>query len=449
MDEDEDSIVEEIPFYLSKTLADSLYVCQYPIKSMNCNFDKAEVTNCCVKPINQNIKIDYALQTDSKHYDAFKGEQFAVAADGKTRSKNEKPTFRSGTMDKQTFISSKPIDDVNRYMICIYQDKEIHGTPLTGIVQMRQTFSYFDKEDKRKKAEQKAENDADNEEDELKQVTVKFARVENEKIKKAREKSFNYLSQIEADEPWCETMWHPPGSTRSELEKQRLFTTNSVPIGDSLQLSAKEYMNQLINKEIGDKSVADALATNVVSIHKLNTLTLVDQLKVILRDAKVITFQQIMDLLPGNRQQLKPDTILNKLPIAGVLIKGNWIVKSEIIYPSNSISAINGVTAEQMINARDYILFQFTKTDYLDRQRLTIVTQLPTEEIKEILCSVAKLNAKKKWEMILPGDKQFEQKYPEIVERQQALWRGYEEKFSEMEKSPKRVRKKSNRDSKN
>lgn len=36
----------------------------------------------CIKPLNQDVKIDYALSTSSIHYDAFKGEQFAIAADG-------------------------------------------------------------------------------------------------------------------------------------------------------------------------------------------------------------------------------------------------------------------------------------------------------------------------------------------------------------------------------
>lgn len=106
MDVDDDEIVEEvssplhgklslklklfhlyffsqIPVYLSKTLANQLYVLQYPNKKLDNNLDKAEVTKSCVKPINQEFKIDFTLDTASRHYDAFKGEQFAIAADGK------------------------------------------------------------------------------------------------------------------------------------------------------------------------------------------------------------------------------------------------------------------------------------------------------------------------------------------------------------------------------
>lgn len=36
-----------------------------------------------MKPVNQEMKIEYKLDTASTHYDAFKGEQLAIAADGK------------------------------------------------------------------------------------------------------------------------------------------------------------------------------------------------------------------------------------------------------------------------------------------------------------------------------------------------------------------------------
>lgn len=46
----------QIPVYLSKTLAENLYVLQYPVKSSASTFDDGQVVNCCVKPINQQVK---------------------------------------------------------------------------------------------------------------------------------------------------------------------------------------------------------------------------------------------------------------------------------------------------------------------------------------------------------------------------------------------------------
>lgn len=69
--------------YFSKTLADNLYVLQYPTRRADDESSDAVIMKSYVKPVNQEIKLDYKLDTASKIYDAFKGEQLAIAADGK------------------------------------------------------------------------------------------------------------------------------------------------------------------------------------------------------------------------------------------------------------------------------------------------------------------------------------------------------------------------------
>lgn len=69
--------------YFSKTLADNLYILQYPTRKADENANKAVILKSFVKPLNQEVKIKYKLDTASRHYDAFKGEQLAIAADGK------------------------------------------------------------------------------------------------------------------------------------------------------------------------------------------------------------------------------------------------------------------------------------------------------------------------------------------------------------------------------
>ena len=151
---------------------------------------------------------------------------------------------------------------------------------------MRQAFSYFDKEDKRTKAEQKAENEADADEEEMKLVTSKFARVENEKVRKAREKSFNYLSQIESEESWCESFWHKKVSTSAELERQKMFCSNNTNNVGSLNLSSGDYLDMLISKEKTDRNIDSMLPNPVVCLYKLKDMTLVDQIKVILKNGE-------------------------------------------------------------------------------------------------------------------------------------------------------------------
>lgn len=93
------------------------------------------------------IKIDFKLETDSRNYDAFKGDNLARIADGNRAgpsssrdNKNDRPTFSSGRMDKTTFISSVASNDP-RYAVGMMIRKELHLVPIKTFFQMRQPYA--------------------------------------------------------------------------------------------------------------------------------------------------------------------------------------------------------------------------------------------------------------------------------------------------------------------
>lgn len=47
---------------------------------------------------------------------------------------------------------------------------------------------------------------------------------------------------------------------------------------------------------------------------------------------------------------------LKALPQLAVLVRGNWAVKSEVLFPKDTLSAVSGVPAEVMCRARDYVV---------------------------------------------------------------------------------------------
>lgn len=190
-------------------------------------------------------------------------------------------------MDRQSYISTKPLDNVNKYIIGYFQDKEIHASLVKGVIQMRPSFSYFDKSDTRKKAEQKIECESDLDEDEPKHVTVKFARTENDRTRKAREKSFNYLSQKSADEPWYETMWYGKDTIQAQLERQKLFSNSNESTGHALSLTNAEYVENLIPAERDFSNLDALLVPRAISMNKLKCLPLQDQIQTILKDGKL------------------------------------------------------------------------------------------------------------------------------------------------------------------
>lgn len=98
-----------------------------------------------------------------------------------------------------------------------------------------------------------------------------------------------------------------------------------------------------------------------------------------------------------------------------------------------------------MCRARDYILYQFYRNEYIDRKKISIVTQIPPDEVKEILLTIAKWDRLSGyWQMITPPNLQFDEQYQELKQRQDVYWRAKDELFQELEqeaKSPRRKRK--------
>lgn len=292
-------ILLQIPFFVSNALAEQLYLMQYPIKDDFNNFEVAGVVNCCVKPHHEVVKVDFAVSTKSKNYDAFKGDMLALEADGKAEpkhgrganatsdAKKVRPTFPNGRMDKLSYTSSKPSQNVNRYVIGVLTDKEVHCTPLKSILQMRPSLSYHDKKDARNKVEtalevEEAVEDADDEE--LAQVTVKFQ--SNERIQKLQEESYQTCMAKVAEEPWCETMWCSRTSTTAQVEKQRLYCKQTMFVGHTLGLNTKDYVKALIPPERKEISIDSIVPSKVIHASKLRTLLLVDQIRNILLDCK-------------------------------------------------------------------------------------------------------------------------------------------------------------------
>lgn len=204
-------------------------------------------------------------------------------------------SYSSGTMDHQTYVSSKSMENPKRYIVGYltnYHDKgkEMHLSVVNGIIQMRPSFSHFDKSESRRLAEQKAEQESDVEEEEAKHVTVKFARTETDRSKKAREKSFNYLLKKSEDEPWCETVWCGRDTIQAQLERQKLFSTSDESTGHALSLPSEEYVEILVppERDFIDTDTDAPASTSICSMSKLKTFPLSDQIRQILKDGKFI-----------------------------------------------------------------------------------------------------------------------------------------------------------------
>lgn len=156
----------------------------------------------------------------------------------------------------------------------------------------------------------------------------------------------------------------------------------------------------------------------------------------------MVSFQRLAELI--DTRIYSEEKILRALPTIGHMIHGNWIAQSEVIHPPKSVSATNGVPAELMCRARDYILYQFYRNESIDRKRIGLITQVPPDEVKELLQGLASYCQKYGWQLLRPPDLRFETEHSELKQRQDLFWKSKDENFLELEqdaKSPRRKRK--------
>lgn len=274
---------------LTKTLADQLHIIQFPIKNNSYSLDKKNIIGCGLKPESQQMKIDFALDTASQHYDAFKGEMMGP------KDEPENSRRYASRLEKITLNSSLVNDQ--RYAVGVMVDKQLHLMPVKSIYQMRQNFAHLTKAETKRAAQQPKSKDQDSDEEmeDLKQVTVKFARTgDAEKIKKAKERSYHFISQIGADEPWCDSLIHPKTSNQSDIERHKITEMNYNENDGSTGFPNKEdYFPQLISDKVSFEAVelkrednASLDSIGPLSKQQIKKLPLLDQIKVILRDGE-------------------------------------------------------------------------------------------------------------------------------------------------------------------
>jgi len=148
---------------------------------------------------------------------------------------------------------------------------------------------------------------------------------------------------------------------------------------------------------------------------------------------KVISFVKLREILSPEHDTA---AMLKYLQQVAVLVQGNWVVNSELIYPKDNLSLQSGVS-ELMCKARDYIvskskklchqmqfcvcemwnfkyknynicllyifqLLSFTEQQFLKRNTISSVIKLTPEEINEIFADLGTYEPKKGWQLKEP-----------------------------------------------
>lgn len=136
-----------------------------------------------------------------------------------------------------------------------------------------------------------------------------------------------------------------------------------------------------------------------------------------------------------SQPRLDLDLVLRYLEQYAQLVQGNWVVKSDSIYPKRpkhagrpSIFDLNSIpytdiSVEMLKSARDYVLYKFTKEDSLSRLELIEQVRVPPPVIGEILNQLSIFNpATRSWDFMYPRDEAFIEQHRDLAARQDAQW---------------------------
>ncbi|KAI1896591.1 hypothetical protein AGOR_G00096350 [Albula goreensis] len=430
--EDDDPIIQEIDVYLAKSLAEKLYLFQYPVRPASMNYDDVTHLSAKIKPKQQKVELEMAIDTMSPNYCRSKGEQIALNVDG--TASDDSNTYSMKMMDKQTFSSIQATTNTSRYAAAVFRKGELHLTPLQGILQMRPSFSYLDRADskhrEREAANEGGDSSQDEAEDDVKQITVRFSRPESEQARQRRIQSYEFLQKKQAEEPWVHLHYHGMKDGRSEHERQYLFC-QSMGVAENTELvkTPREYLAMLMPPVAEEKIVKPVGPSNVLSMAQLRTLPLGEQVRTLMKNVKVMPFANLMGLLSSGTDST---AVLRCIQQVAMLVQGNWVVKSDVLYPKNSYSALSGVPAEVLCRGRDYVMWRFTQERSLLRKEVAAIIKLPPEDVKDFLEQMSVPRVNRGWEFLLPSDTEFVRKHPDVAQRQHMLWLGIQAKLEKV-----------------
>ncbi|XP_007516625.1 DNA-directed RNA polymerase III subunit RPC5 [Erinaceus europaeus] len=430
--EEDDPVVQEIDVYLAKSLAEKLYLFQYPVRPASMTYDDIPHLSAKIKPKQQKVELEMAIDTLNPNYCRSKGEQIALNVDG--TCSDETSTYSSKLMDKQTFCSSQTTSNTSRYAAALYRQGELHLTPLHGILQLRPSFSYLDKADakhrEREAANEAGDSSQDEAEEDVKQITVRFSRPESEQARQRRVQSYEFLQKKHAEEPWVHLHYYGLRDSRSEHERQYLLCQGSSGAENTeLIKSPSEYLMMLMPPSQEEEKEKPVAPSNVLSMAQLRTLPLADQIRILMKNVKVMPFANLMSLLGPSVDSV---AVLRGIQKVAMLVQGNWVVKSDILYPKDSSSPHSGVLAEVLCRGRDFVMWKFTQSRWVVRKEVATVTKLCAEDVKDFLEHMAVVRINKGWEFLLPYDGEFIKKHPDVVQRQHMLWTGIQAKLEKV-----------------
>ena len=154
-----------------------------------------------------------------------------------------------------------------------------------------------------------------------------------------------------------------------------LFTSTSKRqshILDTKTVAKTEWRTAKATLDMINCSYLQLKKVNLCDVKQINSPEL--QVEALLRKGQVFTFSEIQEIL-----ELESSKLLNILPTIGLLVLGNWTIKSNLLYKINPFqdSEVKQKHYKDLIFARDFLLWnivsgrKFTLVDIHEKFRVS------------------------------------------------------------------------------
>lgn len=401
----------------------SLALIRFP--AMRSQFEnKAEDIQLSIKPKSLQTKLEVDIDSSS--------ENFSQTAAQSLASKSNPKTFPQASVDRNFYSSTRiPIEDGQLFVGRIVNNK-IVCRPISNIITMRSDLSHFDP---------KEEVDP---KEEIRPISVKFAAPDRQHTSLR-----NQDNQLEPDDPLDEYRnfkYSPLDSRKSASQRSVLFGKQVPKVKresgeDSVDVKPTIPLRPLIPdiKPKVEKKEFDEIYTQQQTSQQLNSPKKSNQVKHWVKNcllkAKIVSFEEVYRFIRAKQSsssgkdnfQLNNKDILDALTDLALLVQGIWAVKSELLYGDSSerdCTDVTGISINYFIAARDYLLWLFTQTRVVSRLEFSRQVRMPDYDILDLFNQLATFKSDiKKWELKLPTDNRFLEEFPDVVQRQAALWK--------------------------
>uniref|UniRef100_H3B6U4 RNA polymerase III subunit E n=1 Tax=Latimeria chalumnae TaxID=7897 RepID=H3B6U4_LATCH len=418
--EEDDPIIQEIDVFLAKSLAEKLYLFQYPVRPAAMTYDDVSHLSAKIKPKQQKIELELAIDTISPNYCRSKGEQIALNVDGTCA--DETNTYSSKLMDKQTFSSIQAINNISRYAAAIYRKGKELLLCQEKLLQIPHDKNWLQKID-RKQKKKKTRSDS--------WGSTKLAKSGDPPSLKTQTNVNQHSSLWRQNlEFWLPELWVwlPKAS-----ERENWYMLKQNEDGTSLPalIQSKNQYVILIDFFLTKIKIKHVHTFYCMLNRNMCELMHCSDFIFFPLAVKVMPFANLMGLMATGTDST---AVLRCIQQVAMLVQGNWVVKSDVLYPKDSCSPHSGVPAEVLCRGRDFVLkmWKFTRERWVVRKELATVIKLPPEDVKDFLEQMSIPRINKGWEFMLPYDAEFIRKHPDVVQRQHMLWLGIQAKLEKV-----------------